>query len=205
VLDGVDVQDDDSLNTRDVSRERAGVVWLTHGGVRIFSFLGTLTNARPLSARTVHHYPEESAYNTPKPPPAFQTMASLGTWLWGTSQLDDAIGATFSERCLHPSPLTLVADKATSELLPAGSEDMALSLEICDQIQSKSVPSKDAMRSLKRRLDHKNPNVQLSALSVLHLLRPTDTGLTYLAARRSVCQKRRRPFSRRNFVQRIHG
>jgi growth factor-regulated tyrosine kinase substrate len=132
-------------------------------------------------------------------------MTSLGTWLWGTSQLDDAIGLSFSEQCLHPSPLTLAADKATSELLPAGSEDMAMSLEICDQIRSKSVPPKDAMRSLKRRLDHKNPNVQLSALSVLHLLISTDTGLTYLAARRSMCQKRRRPFSRRNFVQRIHG
>lgn len=131
-------------------------------------------------------------------------MASLGTWLWGTSQLDDAIGETFSKRCVHLLPLTPVADKATSELLPAGSEDMAMSLEICDQIRSKSIPPKDAMRSLKRRLDHKNPNVQLSALSVLHSLIPVDMGLTYLVASRFMCQKRRRPFSRRNFVQRIH-
>lgn len=132
-------------------------------------------------------------------------MASLGTWLWGTSQLDDAIGVSFSERSGHPPSLTSTVDKATSELLPAGSEDVALSLEICDQIRSKSAPPKEAMRSLKRRLDHKNPNVQLSALSVLHVLIPTDLGLTYIAARRSMCQKRRRPFSLRNFVQRIHG
>ena len=58
------------------------------------------------------------------------------------------------------------ADKATSELLPAGSEDMALNLEICDQIRSKSAPTKDAMRALKRRINHKNPNVQLLALGV---------------------------------------
>lgn len=78
-------------------------------------------------------------------------MTSLGSWLWGSSQLNDAI------------------DKATSELLPAGSEDMALNLEICDQIRSKSIPPKDAMRSLKRRLDHKNPNVQLSTLNLVDL------------------------------------
>ncbi|KAF9005218.1 hypothetical protein BDQ17DRAFT_384872 [Cyathus striatus] len=71
---------------------------------------------------------------------------SLTSWLWGTSQLDDAI--------------------ATSELMPVGSEDIALNLEICDQIRSKSVSAKDAMRALKRRLNHKNPNVQLLALSL---------------------------------------
>ncbi|KAG6820229.1 hypothetical protein H0H93_003731 [Arthromyces matolae] len=75
-------------------------------------------------------------------------MSGLSSWLWGTSTLDDAV------------------DKATSELLPAGSEDIALNLEICDQIRSKAVPAKDAMRALKRRLNHKNPNVQNLALSL---------------------------------------
>jgi growth factor-regulated tyrosine kinase substrate len=62
--------------------------------------------------------------------------------------------------------LTRAIDKATSELLPTDGEDIVLSLEICDQIKAKAVPPQTAMRALKRRLNHKNPNVQLLALTV---------------------------------------
>ncbi|KAG9124339.1 Vacuolar protein-sorting-associated protein 27, partial [Ceratobasidium sp. 392] len=72
----------------------------------------------------------------------------MASYFWGPSVFDEAV------------------DKATSELLPSGSEDIALSLEICDQIRSKSVQPRDAMRAIKRRLDHKNPNVQLLALGL---------------------------------------
>ncbi|KAF9931128.1 Vacuolar protein-sorting-associated protein 27 [Linnemannia zychae] len=70
------------------------------------------------------------------------------SWLWSTSPIDELV------------------DKATSENLPAGSEDLALNLEICDQIRSKQVSPKDAAKALKRRISHKNPNVQMLALGL---------------------------------------
>ena len=64
-------------------------------------------------------------------------------------------------------------DKATSELFPLGSDDIALHLEISDQIRSKPIQPKDAMRAaLKRQLNHKNPNVQFLASSVSTLCSP---------------------------------
>ena len=83
------------------------------------------------------------------------------------SQDDEAVGAYLYY--VHDTSTidnhTLV-DKATSELFPLGSDDIALHLEISDQIRSKPIQPKDAMRvALKRQLNHKSPNVHLLDLT----------------------------------------
>lgn len=56
-------------------------------------------------------------------------------------------------------------EKATSDV-----EDVALNLDIADQIKGKEVHVKTAAAILKRRLSSKNPNTVLLALKVLDLL-----------------------------------
>lgn len=60
----------------------------------------------------------------------------------------------------------MTLEKATSENLVAGSEDLETTLEICDIIQSKRIPSHEAVEIILKRVHSKNPNVQLLAFQV---------------------------------------
>ncbi|KAJ1966686.1 Vacuolar protein-sorting-associated protein 27 [Dispira parvispora] len=73
-------------------------------------------------------------------------------------------------RLLYGNWVDEYIEKATAETIPRGQEDYGTCLEICDQIRSKQMPAKDAAKALRRRIGHRNPNVQLLALSLTDMV-----------------------------------
>ncbi|KAJ3198883.1 Vacuolar protein-sorting-associated protein 27 [Entophlyctis luteolus] len=65
------------------------------------------------------------------------------------------------------NPFDDLVEKATSENLPVGNEDLFVNLDLADKIKSKQIGARYAVLTIKRRLLHKNPNVQLLAIKLL--------------------------------------
>lgn len=63
-----------------------------------------------------------------------------------------------------------IFEKATSENIQIGTEDLVTNLAIADKIKAKEIPAKQAINSLKKRLTHKNPNVQILAMKLSDFL-----------------------------------
>ncbi|KAL6508070.1 hypothetical protein OROGR_024265 [Orobanche gracilis] len=66
------------------------------------------------------------------------------------------------------SSATVRVDKATSEFLIG--PDWTLNIDICDTINSNQMLAKDVVKAVKKRLQHKNPKVQLLALTLLETM-----------------------------------
>lgn len=96
-------------------------------------------------------------------------------------------------RSVRPSRICL--ERATSEYIPGAQENLALNLEISDLIKGKQVGCRDAMRSIRRRLLHRNPNVQLLAIKVCEV--------RLISAGRLLHQELRTPVFGRDGVERI--
>ncbi|CAL1378504.1 unnamed protein product [Linum trigynum] len=66
------------------------------------------------------------------------------------------------------SSATVAVDKATSDLLIT--PDWTMNIDICDSINTNHWQAKDVVKAVKKRLQHRNPRVQLLALTLLETM-----------------------------------
>ncbi|KAJ4841472.1 hypothetical protein Tsubulata_015693 [Turnera subulata] len=67
-----------------------------------------------------------------------------------------------------PSSATVAVEKATSDLLIG--PDWTMNIDICDSINSNRWQAKDVVKAVKKRIQHRNPRVQLLALTLLETM-----------------------------------
>ncbi|KAG8377099.1 hypothetical protein BUALT_Bualt09G0133300 [Buddleja alternifolia] len=76
--------------------------------------------------------------------------------------------ASISSSSSSSSSATVRVEKATSEFLIG--PDWTMNIDICDTLNSNQMLAKDVVKALKKRLLHKNPKVQLLALTLLEMM-----------------------------------
>uniref|UniRef100_A0A0C9RRS1 TSA: Wollemia nobilis Ref_Wollemi_Transcript_18652_2638 transcribed RNA sequence n=1 Tax=Wollemia nobilis TaxID=56998 RepID=A0A0C9RRS1_9CONI len=81
-----------------------------------------------------------------------------------------------------------LVDKATSDLLIG--PDWTMNLEICDIVNTDHGQAKDVIKAVKKRIAHKNPRVQLLALTLLEtLIKNCGEIVHYQVAERNILQE----------------
>ncbi|GAA0147203.1 transporter [Lithospermum erythrorhizon] len=79
-----------------------------------------------------------------------------------------SLTASSSSSSSSSGSATVRVEKATSEFLIG--PDWTLNMDICDAINSNQQLAKDVVKALKKRLQHKNPKVQLLALTLMETM-----------------------------------
>ncbi|KAL2500394.1 TOM1-like protein 2 [Forsythia ovata] len=86
------------------------------------------------------------------------------------------------------SSATVRVEKATSEFLIG--PDWTMNIDICDTINSNQMLAKDVVKAVKKRLQHKNPKVQLLALTLLEtMVKNCGDYVHFQIAERSILQE----------------
>ncbi|RVX00646.1 TOM1-like protein 6 [Vitis vinifera] len=78
------------------------------------------------------------------------------------------MSSPFSSSSSSSSSATVRVEKATSDLLIG--PDWTMNIDICDTINSNHWQAKEVVKAVKRRLQHKNPKVQLLALTLVETM-----------------------------------